>query len=221
MKRCARMLLIAPLAFVLAGADKKKIPLLSEPIMICERQVKTENGYVQITRRLSPNGTLMSVTGSWVYRTSKTAGDTAFQAGWHALQGAELDLSNGWFAIDFDTNSAAAKQALRGKKYAVELATSDRPRQMGWHLRGRVARFNDFAHGYPDASLDWGDVAAMARGADRLFVAARDEEGIMLRSIEIDRAMFSKALGDVAALDELMRRDKTDCHLEEGDIVVT
>lgn len=205
-------------AFVLAiataltpavGSAKKKVPPLAVTI-ICHREVNSPTGQIEVTRTLDTEDRLIGISASWVYRMSVVPGDTALQAGWYGINGAELDLSSGSLGVDFDTGSAEAKQRLSGKRYTVELSTSARPDQGGFHLRGRADRFDMFARSYPDVTLDWEDVAAMARGGEHLFIVARDKNGKLLRSVELDRSIFAKAVADVADLADQVRRDAAD-----------
>jgi hypothetical protein len=192
-----------------AGANAKArdhIPPPDPARYACVEQLKDGLGDFRFTRYVDGDGKLVRYDAS--FRTNRNDPDSGlrrFGGGWFGKGGEEFQAERGSFYVDLDMGATSSQRALKGKRFSVELSTNSDPLVFVGHISSKRARFSEFAHSFPDLDADWSDVAAMAKGSERIFILARDRENHVLFSMPVDSSLINSVGSTIHNLSEQTR----------------
>lgn len=207
-------LLVACLALTSCAAARQDSPRMYADYE-CGATKTLVAGEIHVVRWLSSAGALSSTVVVW---TPRMPSGLLVTGGWQANPPAPVDFSRGLAMFDQTVGSSAKRGTPH---YRLELrARAEPPWDGTGFLEGRFAMSDTVR-----LSADWADVAAMARGAGRLFLVVKDRKGAMLSAQAIDRSAFegfesaaAKLLTETA---DMVANYRTRCEsIRTGDIII-
>jgi hypothetical protein len=148
----------------------------------CRATATIDNGNVSVVRWLGPSGALSSTVVLWTPKLPENA-KLHVTGRWEAHPPTIIDFDRGM--VMFDQTVVGSRQKKR--RFTIELRVRpDGP----WDGNGRIEGNFALQDGVR-LSADWADVAAMARGADRLFLIVKDRGGTTVLTQALPGSLFT------------------------------
>ena len=192
-------------------------PIAAEPSLVerrwhCDGELVLEGGTAKFGQNRTESGALLDQSIAWL-PNSDAAKKTGMRMQWENRVPEILNWDNGFIAFDRTTDETSVSMKTR-RRVVMELRASDtqyfesvaslrnpEDAEVGGHFAAELA-----------------DVAAMARGSQRLYLLSRDRSGKVLETVEIDSSSFVAPTEQLNERLEEMNRDTAPLHLRCTDL---
>lgn len=159
----------------------------------CDAAIVTERGRISVVRWLGRDGALSSTVVIWQPALPSGADGLQIVGRWQALAPERLDFDRGLVMFDQDIGGGKPMKLAR---FRLELRTHPGP---AWEGRARLEGKFPLRNGLR-LSADWAEVAAMARGAGKLFLVLADRKGTTSSHRIIPASVFEGFASEAAKL---------------------